>query len=99
MSDGNRFVALDGSRLEDEGAVSKRSGVGSGVGCGVYAEAVEVVVLWDGGLEQLVEDVWIWLEAMDGVVEGSVLVWVEGMEAEHGYGLGGIVAGECIQQR
>lgn len=53
MSDGNRFVALDGGRLEDEGAVGKRLGVG----CGVYAEAVEVLVLWDGRLEQ-------WIEAM-----------------------------------
>jgi len=57
MSDGNRFVAFDGGRLENEGAVGKRLGVGSVVGCGVYAEAVEVLVLWDGGLEQ-------WIEAM-----------------------------------
>lgn len=71
VSDGDGFVTFDGRRLEHEGAVGKGVGVGSGIGGGIYAEAVEVVVLWDGGLEEAVEDVWLGLEAVDGVVEGS----------------------------
>ena len=96
MPDGDGLVALDGSRLEDEGAVGKCSGVGSGIGCGVYAKGIEGLVWWDGGLEEGVEDVWVGLKAVDGVVECSVLVWVKGMEAEHGDGLSVMVAGESV---